>query len=118
MYDAAACFITGQKIRRDYSDGDPDWEENFYILSKTKCPAVLTENFFIKFTDNGLYLITDGESQNYYFSLFPSVCSHFTDTFSCQLNPVRRMYNTIHPGARVVKHTHLLVKRRAGVDKI
>ena len=32
MYDAAACFITGQKIRRDYSDGDPDWEENFYIL--------------------------------------------------------------------------------------
>lgn len=52
----------------------------------------------IKFTDNGLYLITDGESQNYYFSLFPSVCSHFTDTFSCQLNPVRRMYNTIHNG--------------------
>ena len=34
----------------------------------------------------------------YYFSLFPSVCSHFTDTFSCQLNPVRRMYNTIHNG--------------------
>ncbi len=34
----------------------------------------------------------------YYFSLFPTVCSHFTDTFSCQLNPVRRMYNTIHNG--------------------
>ena len=34
MYDAAACFITGQKIRRDYSDGDPDWEENFYILPR------------------------------------------------------------------------------------
>ena len=39
--------ISGQKIRRDYSDGDPDWEENFYILSKTQCPAVLTENFFM-----------------------------------------------------------------------
>lgn len=46
LYNAASCFLTGQKIRRDYSDGDPDWEENFYILSKTKCPAVLTENFF------------------------------------------------------------------------
>ena len=28
------------------SDGDPDYEENFYVLKKTSCPAVLTENFF------------------------------------------------------------------------
>lgn len=56
MYDLAACFITGQKIRRDYSDGDPDWEENFYILSKTKCPAVLTENFFMDNKDDIAYL--------------------------------------------------------------
>ena len=28
------------------SDGDPDFEENFYVLRKTICPAVLTENFF------------------------------------------------------------------------
>ena len=27
-------------------DGDPDFEENFYVLRKTICPAVLTENFF------------------------------------------------------------------------
>lgn len=33
-------------IRMDMSDGDPDWEEGFYILRKTKCPAVLTENLF------------------------------------------------------------------------
>ena len=29
------------------SDGDMDWEEGFYILSKSWSPAVLTENFFM-----------------------------------------------------------------------
>ena len=29
------------------SDGDSDWEEQFYILWKSMCPAVLTENFFM-----------------------------------------------------------------------
>ena len=29
------------------SDGDMDWEEGFYILRKSWCPAVLTENFFM-----------------------------------------------------------------------
>ncbi|MCM1075929.1 MAG: N-acetylmuramoyl-L-alanine amidase [Lachnospiraceae bacterium] len=33
-------------MRTDYSDKDPDYEANFYILTKTKCPAVLTENLF------------------------------------------------------------------------
>lgn len=33
-------------IRTDYSDGDPDFEANFYVLTKTLCPAVLTESMF------------------------------------------------------------------------
>lgn len=37
----------GLKIRDDYSDGDPDKEEDFYILRKTICPAVLVENLFM-----------------------------------------------------------------------
>ncbi|MCM1077881.1 MAG: N-acetylmuramoyl-L-alanine amidase [Bacteroidales bacterium] len=37
----------GWKMRRDMSDDDPDKEEGFYILKHTKCPAVLTENFFM-----------------------------------------------------------------------
>lgn len=37
----------GWRMRFDHSDGDPDKESNFYILAKTKCPAVLTENFFM-----------------------------------------------------------------------
>lgn len=33
-------------MRADWSDGDPDYESNFYILKHTKCPAVLTESLF------------------------------------------------------------------------
>ena len=48
IFDAAAELLkpTGKKFRKDTSDGDPDYEENFYVLRKTICPAVLTENFF------------------------------------------------------------------------
>lgn len=35
-----------KKLRKDMSDGDPDYEDNFYVLKKTSCAAVLTENFF------------------------------------------------------------------------
>lgn len=37
----------GWRMRSDYSDGDSDKEAEFYILAKTTCPAVLTENFFM-----------------------------------------------------------------------
>ena len=33
--------------RTDFSDGDPDQEAGFYVLTQTKCPAVLTENLFM-----------------------------------------------------------------------
>ena len=47
LYEEAEKNFAGQKIRKDFQDGDADWEENFYILKHTKCPAVLTENFFM-----------------------------------------------------------------------
>lgn len=34
-------------IRSETSDGDPDYEADFYVLKNTKCPAVLTENMFM-----------------------------------------------------------------------
>lgn len=46
IYNEAVKNFADHKVRTDYSDGDPDWEEGFYILRKTKCPAVLSENFF------------------------------------------------------------------------
>ena len=46
LYDAFEVEFPERKIRKDMSDGDRDWEENFYVLEKSKCPAVLLENFF------------------------------------------------------------------------
>lgn len=61
---AAECFPAGIKIRSDWSDKDPDWEENFYILQKTKCPAVLTENFFQDNKEDVEFLLSaDGKAR-------------------------------------------------------
>lgn len=64
MYEAAEANLANQKLRKDYSDGDPDWEESFYILRKTKCPAVLTENFFQDNKEDVSYLLSlEGRTQ-------------------------------------------------------
>ena len=46
LYEAFEEEFPERKIRKDMSDGDRDWEENFYMLEKSRCPAVLLENFF------------------------------------------------------------------------
>lgn len=64
LYEAAERNFPGLRIRRDMSDGDPDWEENFYVLIKTRCPAVLTENFFMDNKEDVAYLLSaEGKSQ-------------------------------------------------------
>ncbi len=47
LYEAAKTNLPGMRLRTDYSDGDPDQEENFNILRYSRCPAVLTENLFM-----------------------------------------------------------------------
>lgn len=47
------------RMRGDYSDGDRDWDTNFYILSKSICPAVLTENLFMNHETDCRYLMSD-----------------------------------------------------------
>ena len=57
LYKAAEQILKNQVIRTDYArDGDPDWEENFYILRHSLCPAVLTENFFMDSSVEILFL--------------------------------------------------------------
>lgn len=55
-------------LRSDFSDEDLDKERRFYVLTKTRMPAVLTENFFmdnedecrnILMTENGRQQIVD-----------------------------------------------------------
>lgn len=59
LYDAFEAEFAGKKIRKDMSDGDRDWEENFYVLQKSKCPAVLLENFFYDNRDECAWLLKD-----------------------------------------------------------
>ena len=59
LYKAAEQILKNQVIRTDYArDGDPDWEENFYILLHTLCPAVLIENFFMDNKQDLAYLLS------------------------------------------------------------
>lgn len=46
FYDSFSRAFPDKRMRRDFSDGDSDKESHFYILTKTRCPAVLLENFF------------------------------------------------------------------------
>jgi len=46
MYKVFGNRFPDKRMRKDLSDGDSDQEANFYILTKSKCPAILIENFF------------------------------------------------------------------------
>lgn len=37
----------GERMRSDFTDGDADKETDFYILKHTRCPAILSECFFM-----------------------------------------------------------------------
>lgn len=60
LYDEADKTFAkkGLRVRKDMSDGDADIESNFYILRKTTCPSVLTENFFMDNKDDVEYLLS------------------------------------------------------------
>lgn len=59
LYKRADSNIKGRKIREDWTDGDRDKEADFYIIKKSKCAAVLTENFFYDNKDDLKYLTSD-----------------------------------------------------------
>ena len=63
FYEAAKKNFPDRRIRTDYSDNDPDWEENFYILRHSLCPAILTENFFMDNPQDLEYLQTRSGKQ-------------------------------------------------------
>ena len=59
LYDAFEKEFPDRKIRKDLSDGDRDWEENFYVLAKSRCPAVLLENFFYDNPEECVFLLKE-----------------------------------------------------------
>ncbi len=40
-------IFPNRALRHDFSDGDLDKEAKFFVLKKTRMPAILTENFFM-----------------------------------------------------------------------
>ena len=61
LYEAAHVVLDPKKlkIRTDMSDGDEDWESNFYILKNTNCAATLTESFFMDCEKDVDYLLSE-----------------------------------------------------------
>lgn len=56
LYKAARKHLPGQRIRTDYTDGDTDFEAQFYLLRNTYAAAVLTENLFYDNPDDLAFL--------------------------------------------------------------
>ena len=63
FYEEAARAFPEKRMRKDMTDGDPDKENQFYILKHTVCPAVLSENFFFDNEKDCKYML-DNEFRN------------------------------------------------------
>lgn len=63
LYEGAENCLSGMKIRKDMSDGDPDKESGFYILKHTRCPVVLTENLFQDNREDVEFLLSEEGKQ-------------------------------------------------------
>lgn len=59
LYQSAKYYLKDFRMRHDYSDGDPDKEARFTILTKTVCPAVLTENLFFDNRDECRFMLSE-----------------------------------------------------------
>ena len=94
LYKAAEQILKNQVIRTDYArDGDPDWEENFYILRHSLCPAVLVEQFFMDNKKDLAYLISDEGKRNLINVIVSGVENICPDLF-------HRLRPNIHPRRR------------------
>ena len=81
LYAEAEKNFVGRKIRTDKSDGDKDWEANFYICRKSKCPAVLTENFFYDNVDDIKYILSEEGRQAVIKTHIDGITNYIKDTF-------------------------------------
>lgn len=61
LYDAAEEILKPlkKKIRTDKSDGDRDYESNFYVIKNSNCVCTLTENFFMDSKEDCEWLLSD-----------------------------------------------------------
>jgi N-acetylmuramoyl-L-alanine amidase len=81
LYAEAEKNFVDRKIRTDKSDGDKDWETNFYICQKSKCPAVLTENFFYDNEDDVKYILSEEGRRAIIKTHIDGITNYIKDTF-------------------------------------
>lgn len=62
-------------MRADWADGDPDKEEDFYILSHTKCPAVLVELFFMDNEKDCRFILSGEGRQRCASAIYKAICN-------------------------------------------
>ena len=63
LYKAFEQEFPDRKIRKDMQDGDAGWEQDFYIIRNTSCPAVLLENFFYDNKEECQFMLKDETKQ-------------------------------------------------------
>ena len=81
LYDEAEKNFYERKIRVEKSDGDRDWESNYYICQKTKCAAVLTENFFYDNVDDVKYILSEEGKKNVIKTHINGIINYINDIY-------------------------------------
>ena len=76
MYESFSKAFPDRRMRRDLSDGDSDQEANFYILTKTKCPAVLLENFFFDNREECAWLLREETKERIADAVVCGICRY------------------------------------------
>lgn len=59
LWEACKKEMPNMKFGKDTKDDDVDYESNFYIIKKSLCPAVLTENFFYTCKENLKFMASE-----------------------------------------------------------
>ena len=78
FYDVFSKVFPDKRMRKDLSDGDSDKESSFYILTKTRCPAVLLENFFYDNRDECAWLLLEDTKKRIANAIVCGVCHYLT----------------------------------------
>ena len=64
MWKEGKEFFKDIRMMSDLSDGDHDFEESFYMVRKTVCPAVLVETCFYDNRKDFDYLMSEEGREN------------------------------------------------------
>lgn len=73
MYDSFRTEFPDARFRTERTDGDQDYEADFYILRKTRCPAVLLENWFYDNREECAFLLRQDTKEHVAMAAFWAV---------------------------------------------